>query len=94
MKTAIGDVAARDFSAQFSSATGVGLSAGRAFQEARAALAHAPGRRLPAVPEHVTSPGLDAEQLVPVQPDETPAHPKSELQIPVRNALLVRCLAE
>ena len=67
MNTSIGDEAARVFSAQFYSAIGFGLSVGRAFEQARAAL------MLEAIPEESTpelflTDGLDANDLVLVRP--------------------------
>jgi hypothetical protein len=68
MNSAIGDTAARTFSAQFYSAIGFGLSVGRAFQQAKAAL------MLEGIPEKDTpqlllAPEVDGEQLVLVRPE-------------------------
>lgn len=67
MKTSIGDVAARVFSAQFYSAIGFGLSVLRAFQQAKAAL------MLESIPEHDTpelflGDGVDGDLLYLVAP--------------------------
>lgn len=67
MNTSIGDVAARVFSAQFYSAIGFGLSIGRAFQQAKAAL------MLEGIPEDDTpelfiADGLSGDALVLVRP--------------------------
>ena len=69
MNTSIGDEAARLFAAQFYSAVGFGLSVGRAFQQAKAAL------MLEAIPEESTpelfvTEGLDAGDLVLVRAGE------------------------
>ncbi|MDP9176943.1 MAG: CHAT domain-containing protein [Gemmatimonadota bacterium] len=69
MNTSVGDEAARVFSAQFYSAIGFGLSVGRAFEQANAALL------LEGIPEEDTpelfvAPGLTAEALVLVRPRE------------------------
>lgn len=68
MNTSIGDIAARVFSAQFYSAIGFGLSIGRAFQQAKAAL------MLEGIPEQSTpelfiAEGLNADELVLVRPE-------------------------
>lgn len=67
MNTSIGDEAARVFSAQFYSAIGFGLSIGRAFQQAKAAL------MLEGIPEDDTpelfiADGLSEDALVLVRP--------------------------
>jgi len=68
MNTSIGDEAARVFAAQFYSAIGFGLSIGRAFKQAKAAL------MLESIPEE-SSPelfvtvGLNVDDLVLVQPE-------------------------
>jgi hypothetical protein len=72
MNTTIGDNAARVFSAQFYSAIGFGLSVGRAFQQAKAAL------MLEAIPEEDTpelfvAAGQNANDLVLVRPPDAPA---------------------
>ena len=69
MNTSIGDEAAQVFSAQFYSAVGFGLSVGKAFDQARAAL------MMEGIPEHQTpelflTPGLGANDLVLVQSPE------------------------
>lgn len=69
MKTSIGDEAARIFAAQFYSGIGFGLSVGRAFQQARAALL------LEGVPEEDTpelfiTGGLTEDEIVLVRPAE------------------------
>jgi CHAT domain len=66
MSTSIGDDAARVFAAQFYSAIGFGLSIGRAFQQARAALL-LEGIREEDTPELFVTPGLDADSLVLVR---------------------------
>ena len=67
MKTSIGDNAARVFSAQFYSAIGFGLSAKRAFEQAKAALM-LEGIAEQDTPELFTSAGVDADELVLVKP--------------------------
>lgn len=67
MKTSIGDTAARTFAAQFYSAIGFGLSVGKAFAQAKAALL------LEGIPEHETpelfvADGLNANDLILVKP--------------------------
>ena len=67
MNTSIGDEAARVFAAQFYSAIGFGLSIGRAFKQARAAL------MLEGIPEQSTpelffATGVNVDELVLVQP--------------------------
>ncbi len=68
MNTSIGDEAARVFSAQFYSAIGFGLSVGRAFQQAKAALMleAIPGE---STPELFVTTGLNADDLILVRPD-------------------------
>jgi hypothetical protein len=66
MNTAIGDEAARVFSAQFYSAIGFGLSIGTAFEQARAALM-LEGISEELTPELFLTPGLDEGTLVLVQ---------------------------
>lgn len=68
MNTTIGDEAARVFSSQFYSAIGFGLSVGKAFQQAKALL------MMEGIPEENTpelfiKPGLNAEEIILVQPD-------------------------
>lgn len=67
MNTTVGDEAARVFSAQFYSAIGFGLSIGRAFQQAKAALM-LEGIPEDSTPELFVTPGLSAEEIVLVQP--------------------------
>lgn len=67
MNTSIGDDAARVFSAQFYSAIGFGLSIGRAFQQAKAALM-LEGIPEEATPELYIAAGLSADELVLVRP--------------------------
>jgi hypothetical protein len=72
MKTSIGDKAARVFAAQFYSAIGFGLSAVRAFDQAKAAL------MLEGIPEEETpelfvAAGVDASTLILVKPPGTKA---------------------
>lgn len=67
MNTSIGDEAARIFSSQFYSAIGFGLSVGKAFQQAKAAL------MLEDIPEESTpelfiKPGFNEEDIILVQP--------------------------
>ncbi len=67
MNTSVGDEAARVFAAQFYSAIGFGLSVGKAFQQALAAL------MLESIPEESTpelfvTDGLNADDLVLVRP--------------------------
>lgn len=67
MNTAVGDHAARVFSAQFYSAIGFGLSIGRAFQQAKAALM-LEGIPEESTPELFVAVGLDANDLVLLEP--------------------------
>ena len=67
MATSIGDDAARVFSAQFYSAIGFGLSIGRAFQQAKAALM-LEGIPEDSTPEMFVAAGLTADDLVLVKP--------------------------
>lgn len=69
MNTSIGDTAARVFSAQFYSSIGFGLSVGRAFQQAKAALM-LEGIPEESTPELFTADGLLADDLVLVRPEE------------------------
>lgn len=69
MSTTIGDEAARVFAAQFYSAIGFGLSARKAFDQAKAAL------MLESIPEEDTpelfiQDGLDANEIIIVKPPE------------------------
>jgi hypothetical protein len=68
MNTSIGDDAARVFSAQFYSAIGFGLSIGRAFQQAKAALM-LEGIPEESTPELFVTSGLNVHDLVLVQPE-------------------------
>jgi hypothetical protein len=70
MTTSISDEAARVFSAQFYSSIGFGLSVGRAFKQARAAL------MLEGIPEELSpelfvAEGLNADDLVLVKPGDS-----------------------
>jgi hypothetical protein len=68
MNTTISDKAARTFSAKFYSAIGFELSGVRAFEQGKAALM-LEGIPEDSTPELFVTPGLDADQLVLVQPD-------------------------
>ncbi|TAG46071.1 MAG: hypothetical protein EAZ30_13520 [Betaproteobacteria bacterium] len=68
MNTSIDDVTARVFSAQFYSAIGFGLSVGKAFQQAKAALM-LEGIPEVSTPELFVGAGICASDLVLVQPD-------------------------
>jgi hypothetical protein len=69
MNTSIGDVAARVFAAQFYSAVGFGLSVGRAFDQAKAALM-LEGIPEDDAPELFLTTGLGRDELVLVGPPE------------------------
>lgn len=69
MKTSIGDEAARIFAAQFYSGIGFGLSIGRAFQQAKAAMM-LEGIDEEDTPELFMAPGLAEDAIVLVRPGE------------------------
>jgi hypothetical protein len=68
MNTAIGDLAARTFAAQFYSSIGFGLSVGAAFSQAKAALM-LEGIREDATPELFSADGLNPSDLLLVKPE-------------------------
>ncbi len=71
MNTAIGDDAARVFSAQFYSSIAFGLSVKRAFEQAKAALM-LEGIREEDTPELFVADGLDPEGVILVRPPDAP----------------------
>lgn len=68
MNTSIGDQAARIFSSQFYSSIGFGHSVGKAFQQAKASLM-LEGIKEENIPELFIKPGLNANEIILVQPN-------------------------